>query len=790
MPLSRLIRTLTVGLLVIASAMPVAAITLESLPEATQEDIAKLCLPVQFKEGAAAYRNCVQSELDIRSETTEKSNELTNLSFDDRYAVQQACAKAGAESSDSYQTCVKEQISALQRIDAPKLDNFSEDELDAIQQACFDAQSRLGAAAFRECLNTEVKSLNDIPKVNLSSLTALEKNALQLRCSAIASTAAAYRLCLSDEHLLITGKSPVFEQNQDTETTAKTTSTDIQADSVSSKNASAQAKNAPAQAAKPAAKPATKPVVAKTEEKPVAKKPEVSIATLEAPKPASSNNNTTSASQAGRVVAALPRNIAPQRANAESDSATERATDPTPDAVSSNEALLSSNDARVISKPGLATELPAADDNLQSTQTSVVEDIAADTPAIQDSAKPTAPQANGSPIAEKAMAVWQGFLQKLGTLNSTGWLVLAGILVMPAILLGLFSIIRRSKKSAYKAMPHPHLSENLDPELQSRKRRQEQEAAELFGSNDDIGQRSEALTDNHAETRLAQKTDSTSVSADDSLDTLEITDSEIRSAEDEVFARADLTQDPFDFETADSEKAEQLPSNFQAWLYQKPKNMQIRFCIDFLIYWMAYGDDRYDPKLKKRIFEAKRLSDNDLIKRWVLQNDIHAFAEAVAWMRKNATQPQLEETILLLMTLLVTEHNITPVQNTLLRFLADVFNMGDESIQEQFELAFGHELPPMPRPDREPWWEKQDEGTIDRWDSRQTAERPEREKLLIRLGLDADHNEADVIQSFRRAAKRCHPDRFPNLSERERAMAEHRFAKFEEARDKLLGVSV
>ena len=251
-----------------------------------------------------------------------------------------------------------------------------------------------------------------------------------------------------------------------------------------------------------------------------------------------------------------------------------------------------------------------------------------------------------------------------------------------------------------------------------------------------------------------------------------------------------MTQDPFDFETEDDEKTEELPSNFQVWLYQKPKDTQMRFCIDFLVYWMAYGDDRYEPSLKKRIFEAKKLSDNDLIKRWVLQNDIHAFAEAVAWMRKNATQAQLEETVSLLMALLITENNLTPVQNTLLRFLADAFNMGEDGIQNLFEAAFGHEMPPMPRPDRTPWWDKQESSSVARWDSRKMAELPEHEKLLIRLGLTEAHNESEIIQAFRRAAKRCHPDRFPNLSERERAMAEHRFAKFEEARDKLLGVSV
>jgi len=726
MPLSQLIRTITTGLLVLTCTMPVAAITLESLPEAAQEEIARLCLPVQFKEGAAAYRNCVQSELDIRSETGTKSTELNSLSFDDRYAVQQACAKAGAESSSTYQTCVNEQITALRKIKVPQLGNLSEDELDVIQQACFDAQSRLGAAAFRQCLNTEIGSLRGIPKVDLSQLSAVDKNALQLRCSAIAGTTAEYRICLGDEHLLITGKAPVFIESSKELTSARSQSVSSPSTKVPS-----------ASVAKPTV--AATQSVTQTTTEPATKKPEVTIATLQAP--ASTFSNESTAAQGNKVVAALPRSITPQRANTETDSATEVSTTTTP----VEPAKVADTASRVISKPGLAEELQTANDTAPTNNTQQ-QDGTGNSSSLLQTAESTAQTNAETPIVEKALALWQGFLQKLGSLNSTGWTMLAALLAIPIILLGLFSIIRKSKRNAYQPMPRAPLSDRIGPELQSRQLRQEQEAAELFGGDNNQHQQTGAAYGNHAETQT----------------------SELPGAE----------QTP----NSENESAEESVDT--------PKDSQMRFCIDFLVYWMAYGDDRYDPTLKKRIFEARQLSDNDLIKRWVLQNDIHAFAEAVAWMRKNASQAQLEETIALLMALLITENNVTPVQNTLLRFLADAFNMGEDRIQHLFEAAFGHELPPMPRPDRAPWWYKLDNNAVDRWDSRKTAELPEKEKLLIRLGLTEAHNESDIIQAFRRAAKRCHPDRFSHLSERERAMAEHRFAKFEEARDKLLGVSV
>jgi hypothetical protein len=771
-----MIRTITTGLLALTCAMPVTAITLESLPEASQEEIAKLCLPVQFKEGAAAYRNCVQSELDIRSETSTNSTELNSLSFDDRYAVQQACAKAGAESSGTYQTCVNEQIIALRKIKVPQLSNLSEDELDVIQQACFDAQSRLGAAAFRQCLNTEVGSLRGIPKVDLSQLSAIDKNALQLRCSAIASTTAEYRICLGDEHLLITGKAPVFIESSKELSTAR------------SQSVSSQSATTPSASAVKPTEAATQSVT-QTTNKPATKKPEVTIATLQAP--ASTISNETPAAQENKIVAALPRSIPPQRANTETDAVIEVSTATTP----VEPAIAVDTESRVISKPGLAEDLRTANETAL-TNNNPPQVGTGNSSSLSQTAESTAQTNAETPNVEKALALWHGFLQKLGSLNRTGWTMLAALLAIPIILLGLFSIIRKSKRNAYQPMPRAPLSDRSGPELQSQQLRQEQEAAELFDGEDNQHQQTGAAYDSHAENRTSdlpgaeQTPNSENESAEESVDTLELTDPEVTDVESAVFSRADLTQDPFDFETEDNEKAKQLPSNFQVWLYQKPKDSQMRFCIDFLVYWMAYGDDRYDPTLKKRIFEARQLSDNDLIKRWVLQNDIHAFAEAVAWMRKNASQAQLEETIALLMALLITENSVTPVQNTLLRFLADAFNMGEDRIQQLFEAAFGHELPPMPRPDRAPWWYKLDNNAVDRWDSRKTAELPENEKLLIRLGLTEAHNESDIIQAFRRAAKRCHPDRFPHLSERERAMAEHRFAKFEEARDKLLGVSV
>ena len=223
---------------------------------------------------------------------------------------------------------------------------------------------------------------------------------------------------------------------------------------------------------------------------------------------------------------------------------------------------------------------------------------------------------------------------------------------------------------------------------------------------------------------------------------------------------------------------------------QQPAEERMQSCIEFLVYWVAYGDERYHNDLRKRLFTATELSTHDQIKRWVLKQDVMAFSDVIGWMQREASLKQLDQTLALIMALLITENGITPVQNTLLRFLSDAFNLGIGRVEKRFERAFGHDLPPMPRPDKQAWWASQTDHAAEQWDARAMANKSEREQMIARLGLQANYDEAQVIQAFRRAARRCHPDRFTDLSERERAMAEQQFAKYEQARDLLLGVSV
>jgi hypothetical protein len=145
-------------------------------------------------------------------------------------------------------------------------------------------------------------------------------------------------------------------------------------------------------------------------------------------------------------------------------------------------------------------------------------------------------------------------------------------------------------------------------------------------------------------------------------------------------------------------------SGFGSWLEKEPTEFRQQYCTEFLIYWMAYGDERYEKSLKKAVFVAQDPDQHLLIKRWVLKQDTFAFADAVRWIKTNTSKMQQEQLLDLLMALLVTETNITPNQNIMLRMLADTLGIGSDALKERFLFTFSEDLPPFPRPDKQNWW--------------------------------------------------------------------------------------
>lgn len=224
------------------------------------------------------------------------------------------------------------------------------------------------------------------------------------------------------------------------------------------------------------------------------------------------------------------------------------------------------------------------------------------------------------------------------------------------------------------------------------------------------------------------------------------------------------------------------------WLSREPVENQKDYVIDYLVYWMAHADKRFAPAAEKKVLQMKNPGTRDLIKRDVFLNNAYAYSMVINIVRTQMTLAQRKQILDLLMALLVVEHALTPIQNNLLRFLADAFGIGASGIKSQFEKAFGYSMPAIPRPDKLIWWKQINNEHSLRWNARAIARLPEqvRNRILLGQSLDGEIRAASVIQSFKLAEERCHPECVDKLGERAQALLKSRSQKFATARDNLL----
>ena len=170
----------------------------------------------------------------------------------------------------------------------------------------------------------------------------------------------------------------------------------------------------------------------------------------------------------------------------------------------------------------------------------------------------------------------------------------------------------------------------------------------------------------------------------------------------------------------------------------------------------------------------------------MLKEDVHAFADVMDWLQRNTTNIQKVQIVRLLMAMLVNGHEPTPVQNTVFRFLSDMFYFKNPTLDEMFESDFHATLPAMPRVDRMAWWKRQSAGTIASWNARKLNNSDEITRLAAQLGVDGEARSEHVEAAYELAAERCRPERFDHLGENEHQMIQSRLNRLQKARDGLL----
>ena len=759
----------------------IAAEGLTDLPTNIQQDIQTACLPVQYHQGAVAFRECVNNAVTTYT-NSKASSPVTHLSLDDNYAVEQACSNAGDKTSSAYQICVRQQVADLNALPVPVIDDLSDDEQYALQQTCFEAQSRLGAGQYRHCINRALVELHQLPAANFAGLSQVAQNTIQLRCSANHQNVVNYRKCLIEAVGVVTAPS--------TTTAARTIARQQRAPATNA--AEAIAVSVPATQTDASNSHINKPAEDKFSTAAVA-----STKALDTDR----TTNPTKTPASVDLAAAQP----------------EQSTTEQPD-----------NQAVALTINANATSITNTDVNpLDSDTDGSNSNVTANESAAESEVLPVE---SSAPIdfRDRAIDVWTQLKSTFLALEGINRIIALSALALPLLLLLVWSFMRnrRGSKADFPTQQQSNrdLLDRVHPDFNTDehdllKERLDAEAEEFFGTID-----AEDIYDDRAD---ASKQDNRIAASnhqfanhqfESSRDTDEVTEPVEASQQDAAMRELDdaIVRPQTNLPTAAtriatkpeiaaaaaiqkglSDNIDDIPMSmaadrgtFAKWLASVDPDDQLSYAIEFLIYWIAYGDERYDPALKEVLFQLQEPDDHDLIKRWVLKHDVIAFRDTISWLQNNTDSAQRRQIIDLLMVVLVNEATLTPVQNTILRFLGDAFGIGNAALDAQYREAFGSAMAPLPRADKPKWWQRQPESASLRWDARAVADEHPDVQYRVRLGLPLDGpiDEEAVVKRFRRAARRCHPERFDTLTVRERELAEMQFEKFEDARDFLLGV--
>lgn len=687
---------------------------------AVRNDIARLCLPVQYQNGASAYRDCVQQQITLREQASQADSLddiLSSLSFDERYAIQQFCGDSGND--ELAQLCRIDQINELLALPEPRLDDLSSDEQYVMQQTCFNAQSSRGAAAYRDCQLSEILSITDKAAPVYGRISAVDRNALQLQCSASQPSLADYRDCVVNG---TSGTSRPSSTAASVVAGSSTTDSQSSNDTLATANA-IRVPNGNSDLAETQNVATTEPLSASAVIQPA--KDIVTVAQTEAVEP--------------ELDAALP------------GSSTATNTDITLEPI---EAIDEANQADAQS---------ATDDSV--------------------SAEKSAPVDRVKEVLEQAR---QFVVTTFNGLSQQGKLLLAALIVAPFVLWLLLSGRRRNTYDNYETRENYNDANYNRDDLKNRVRPHDQfQTHNPEPSRDPISANWEAeadsLFDDPRTEPVTQKIEGGPVPRQDEYH-IETYDEALQYEEDLLHKELDA-----EIRASDETRLEEAPSSgFASWLHSQPPSERLSLSIEFLLYWMAFGDERYDPSLKRRIFQTNDPSSHDIIKRWVLKEDVHAFADVIDWVQQNTTSVQRTQIVRLLMALLINGNTPTPVQNTLLRFFNDVFYLENPTSETIFEQDFGVALPAIPRVDRIAWWQRQTPETVSLWDARTINASNHLTRHAAQLGISAHASPARIEDAYKQALTRCNVERFDHLGEREHQLIESRRSRLIQAYDELV----
>jgi len=694
---------------------------LDKLPASVSHDIKTICLPVQYKSGATAYRECVSSEVtryeqknavetvtpqtitkqaDTASLIPESKPEpkslkpaaplsFDSLAHDDKYAIQRTCQRYVGSDGGGYTSCLEEEMTALSKIPSPELSNVSSDEQFAIRQSCFSAQTNDGAAAYRQCLNAELAELARIPAVSTAGLTSVEKTNLQLECSPASNnqSAANYRICLAQSlERLLKAKREIAKNLSAEDRVVAITPVEINPEQLGT--------------------PSTTP-------------PAAIIEQSAAVKPVLQNNTSTEQALVGTQPRIIPKPVGLDLG----------------DGADTNDT--SPNSVSTVAEPAETRRVTVS--TLQDSDTLAQQDSTAGSSSSNDDTTST------------------GFdLKTFFGNNQYAEYARYLALLLPALFIyALWRLLSLMFRPSNKLQAHTESNSTS--------------GNSLF---DDV-------TDTNADStsRKDPSVLSDRIRPDLSRASANIVDPDISLHD----AEPDILVDEPASENVAVKASSTSDDSFAKWMNEQSSDDQKKYCIEFLLYWVSYGEGKYDPELKEAILESSELNDHDLIKKHIFLKDKQALVDTLRTTRKLFSAAELDQIINMMFAVLV-EHAVSPTQNIFFRFFADFAGIGADGLSRKYEKTFGAPLPPIPRPDDVRWWAKRRELE----DMKPRMARSEREIMLTRMGLNEPVKREELDLAWTRIADRFDPERFDLLGDKERKLIERHLAGYSHARESLM----
>ena len=708
---------------------------LASLNEAQQDAVMRLCTPSQFLEGPQAFRDCLLQKVDeVQNNTDVQFSALSGLALDEQHVIQRFCSPSESSlSSPTYLKCAGTQLLQLEDEPQPDLADIAEHEQYAITQQCFDSASPVGARDYRVCVNNAIETLETLPAAVFTDQSITARNNIELECSRNTSNVSNYRQCLLDTLGI------EFTTEQDT-SARELVDTD----------------------SPPSLESPESPEPSEAQEQPGNTSEPIASESLDAVSPNDTTEPTTAfvdpiatpdkmrstywiAAVAALAIALMIMGLWFRRRLAKGRSMSQLIT-----SSSSGEPFKHDPEKNSPIRPDLK---PFANDTVNHSDNVVDLELVRQT---QGTAK--TPDL-GSP--------------------------------------DLVTIDPRTSDFATPDPGTPDLASPGTPDLATPDPGTPDLATPDPGTphlaTPDPGAHDLATPDPNTP-HLATPDPGTPDLATPDPNTPDLATPDLSPPDLKTLVQEESTQsEPDTHEPIENTIPLPRPlprdrGRFAAWLGTLPEDLQQENAIGLLVYWIAYADDRYDPALKKRIFQLQDPDDKDLIKRWAFKKDAVAFVDAIQYLQSHTYAQQREQIVSLLLALLVDERALTPIQNILLRFIADSFGILKASLSRMFNQAYGGIMPAIPRPDKVIWWEKVDTEQKLRWDARALLSESDQIRYRVLLGqplyekLDLE----SVAASYQRAIKRCELKQASELGDWERSLLDLKRARFEVARKFLM----